>query len=88
LGVTLHAVARAGAAFGRKALVTGSGPIGVLVADSARLAGAAEIAVTDLYDEALAIASRMGASTGNGSGSSSFTVESNNPELHHRSLFA
>jgi len=61
LGVTLHAVARAGAILGRKVLVTGSGPIGVLVAASARLAGAAEIMVTDLYDEALAIASRMGA---------------------------
>jgi L-idonate 5-dehydrogenase len=61
LGVTLHAVARAGAILGRKVLVTGSGPIGVLVAASARLAGAAEIVVTDLYDEALEIASRMGA---------------------------
>jgi L-idonate 5-dehydrogenase len=61
LGVTLHAVAKAGAILGRKVLVTGSGPIGVLVAASARLAGAAEIVVTDLFDEALAIASRMGA---------------------------
>jgi L-idonate 5-dehydrogenase len=61
LGVALHAVSRAGAILGRKVLVTGSGPIGVLVAASARLAGAAEIVVTDLYDEALAIASRMGA---------------------------
>jgi L-idonate 5-dehydrogenase len=61
LGVTLHAVARAGAILGRKVLVTGSGPIGVLTAASARLAGAAEIVVTDLFDEALAIASRMGA---------------------------
>jgi threonine dehydrogenase-like Zn-dependent dehydrogenase len=59
LRVTLHAVAAAGAMLGRKVLVTGSGPIGVLVAASARLAGAAEIVVTDLYDEALAIASRM-----------------------------
>jgi L-idonate 5-dehydrogenase len=61
LGVTLHAVARAGAILGRKVLVTGSGPIGVLVTASARLAGAAEIVVSDLFDEALAIASRMGA---------------------------
>ena len=61
LGVTLHAAARAGAILGRKVIVTGSGPIGVLVAASARLAGAAEIVVTDLFDEALAIASRMGA---------------------------
>jgi L-idonate 5-dehydrogenase len=61
LGVTLHAVARAGAMLGRNVLVTGSGPIGVLVAASARLAGAAEIVVTDLFDEALQIAKRMGA---------------------------
>jgi L-idonate 5-dehydrogenase len=61
LGVTLHAVARAGAVLGRKVLVTGSGPIGVLVAASARLAGASEVVVTDLFDEALAIAGRMGA---------------------------
>jgi L-idonate 5-dehydrogenase len=33
----------------------------VLVAASARLAGAVKIVVTDLFDEALAIASRMGA---------------------------
>jgi threonine dehydrogenase-like Zn-dependent dehydrogenase len=46
---------------GRKVLVTGSGPIGVLVAASARLAGASEVVVTDLFDEALAIAGRMGA---------------------------
>jgi L-idonate 5-dehydrogenase len=46
---------------GRNVLVTGSGPIGVLVAASARLAGAAEIVVTDLFDEALQIAKRMGA---------------------------
>jgi L-idonate 5-dehydrogenase len=61
LGVTLHRVARAGPILGRKILVTGSGPIGALVAASARLAGASEVVVTDLFDEALAIASRMGA---------------------------
>ena len=33
----------------------------MLLASSARLAGATEIVVTDLFDEALAIASRMGA---------------------------
>jgi L-idonate 5-dehydrogenase len=52
LGVTLHAVARAGAMLGRKVLITGSGPIGVLVAASARLAGAAEIVVTGYFDVA------------------------------------
>ena len=59
--VTLHAVARAGNLLGRRVFVTGSGPIGVLVVAAARLAGAAEIVVTDLFDEPLAIAERMGA---------------------------
>jgi L-idonate 5-dehydrogenase len=42
-------------------LVTGSGPIGVLVTAACRLAGAADVVVTDLCDEALAIALAMGA---------------------------
>jgi len=61
LAVTLHAVARAGAVLGRRALITGAGPIGVLAVSAARLAGAAEIVVTDLFDEPLEIARRMGA---------------------------
>jgi L-idonate 5-dehydrogenase len=61
LAVTLHAVSRGGKVLGRRVLVTGAGPIGVLVVASARLAGAAEIVVTDLFDEPLAIAERMGA---------------------------
>src|SRR5260370_34112934 len=48
LGVTLHAVARAGAILGRKGLVTGSGPIAGLGAASARLPAAAVCVVTDL----------------------------------------
>ncbi len=60
--VALHAVARGGNLLGRRVLVTGSGPIGVLVVAAARLAGASEIVVTDLFDEPLAIAERMGAS--------------------------
>jgi len=61
LAVTLHAVSRGGKVLGRRVLVTGAGPIGVLVVAAARLAGAAEIVVTDLFDEALAVAERMGA---------------------------
>jgi L-idonate 5-dehydrogenase len=61
LAVTLHAVSRAGNVLGRRVLVTGAGPIGVLVVAAARLAGAAEIVVTDLFDEPLTIAERMGA---------------------------
>jgi L-idonate 5-dehydrogenase len=61
LAVTLHAVARAGNLLGRRVLVTGAGPIGVLVVAAARLAGAAHIVVTDLFDEPLRIAEQMGA---------------------------
>lgn len=59
--VTLHAVVRAGNLLGRRVLVTGSGPIGVLVVAAARLAGAAQIVVTDLFSEPLKIAEKMGA---------------------------
>lgn len=61
LAVALHAVTRAGPLLGSRVLVTGSGPIGVLVAAACRLAGAAEVIVTDLFDEALAVALAMGA---------------------------
>ncbi len=61
LAVTLHAVRRAGALLGKRALVTGSGPIGVLAVVSARRAGAAEIVVTDVADGALRFAREIGA---------------------------
>ena len=61
LSVCLHATRRAGEMLGKRVLVTGSGPIGTLCVLAARSAGAAEIVVTDLSDEALAFASRVGA---------------------------
>lgn len=61
LAVCLHAVTRAGPLLGRRVLVTGAGPIGLLTAAAARLAGAAEIVVTDIVDAPLAIARVMGA---------------------------
>lgn len=61
LAVTLHATARAGGMVGRRVLVTGCGPIGVLAILSARAAGAAEIVATDLSDFTLGIAARVGA---------------------------
>lgn len=59
--VCLHAVKRAGALLGRRVLVTGSGPIGVLTVVAARAAGAAEIVVTDVADGPLPTALAMGA---------------------------
>ncbi len=61
LAVTLHATKRAGDMLGKRILVTGCGPIGVLSILAARRAGAAEIVATDLSDFTLALAQKMGA---------------------------
>ncbi|MGL5010528.1 MAG: L-idonate 5-dehydrogenase [Paracoccaceae bacterium] len=61
LAVTLHATARAGQMLGKRVLVTGCGPIGILSILAARRAGAAEIIATDLSDFTLAIARKAGA---------------------------
>ncbi|MDH4442751.1 MAG: L-idonate 5-dehydrogenase [Rhizobium sp.] len=61
LAVTLHATRRAGEMLGKRVLVTGCGPIGVLSILSARRAGAKEIVATDLSDFTLAMAKAAGA---------------------------
>lgn len=61
LAVTLHATARAGQMLGKRVLVTGCGPIGMLAILAARRAGAAEIIATDLSDFTLAMARNVGA---------------------------
>lgn len=61
LAVTLHAARRAGELLGKRVLVTGCGPIGLLSILSARLAGAGEIVATDLSDFTLDMARRCGA---------------------------
>ncbi len=61
LAVALHAVAQAGEVRGRRALVTGFGPIGGVVLLALRHAGAAEVTVTEVVDEPLAFARRLGA---------------------------
>jgi L-idonate 5-dehydrogenase len=63
LSVGLHAVSRAGALSGKRVLVTGSGPIGLLTTRAARHAGALEIVATDIADRPLEVArGQMGAS--------------------------
>lgn len=61
LAVTLHATRRAGNLFGKRVLVTGCGPIGVLSILAARRAGAVEIVATDLSDFTLSVARKVGA---------------------------
>ena len=61
LSVCLHAVRRAGQMMGARVLVTGCGPIGLLTILAARRAGAAEIIATDISDNSLAMAKKVGA---------------------------
>ena len=61
LAVCLHAARLAGELEGRRVLVTGAGPIGVLTTAVARAAGASEVVTTDLQGFALDVARRMGA---------------------------
>lgn len=61
LSVCLHAVRRAGEMLGKRVLVTGCGPIGLLIILAARRAGASEIVATDLSDNALEYAKQVGA---------------------------
>ncbi|MEV8539605.1 NAD(P)-dependent alcohol dehydrogenase [Streptomyces sp. NPDC051572] len=61
LAVAVWAVRRAEVAFGHRVLITGAGPIGILVAQVARAAGATEVIVTDVNDARLAQARELGA---------------------------
>jgi len=61
LSVCLHATRRAGEMLGKRVLVTGCGPIGLLIILVARRAGATEIVATDLSENALAHAKSAGA---------------------------
>lgn len=61
LSVVLHAAKRAGDLMGKRVLVTGCGPIGMLAVMVARAAGAAQIVATDVTPFTLAKAQEVGA---------------------------
>lgn len=61
LSVVLHAAKQAGALVGKRVLVTGCGPIGLLAVLVARAAGAAQIVATDITDFTLQMARAVGA---------------------------
>ncbi|HEY3562083.1 MAG TPA: L-idonate 5-dehydrogenase [Kribbella sp.] len=63
LSVAIHAVRQAGegAVDGKRVLVTGAGPIGLLVVAALRRAGAGEVIATDLQEYPLELAREVGA---------------------------
>lgn len=61
LAVAVHAVRRFGEVEGKKVAVLGAGPIGNLVAQSAKALGAETVMVTDVSDYRLELAKRCGA---------------------------
>jgi len=59
--VALHALKRAGAGFiGQVVVIFGAGPIGLMVAQWARMMGAAQIILFDLIPQKLAMAEKLG----------------------------
>ena len=61
LSVVLHGFNRAGSVAGKRVLVTGCGPIGALCVLVAQAKGAAQVVVTDVIDNVLDIAQKIGA---------------------------
>jgi L-iditol 2-dehydrogenase len=61
LSVGIHACRRGDVGTGDTVLVAGAGPIGLLVMEAARAAGATDVIVTDVVDEKLAFARERGA---------------------------
>ncbi|MDN5314194.1 MAG: L-iditol 2-dehydrogenase [Clostridiales bacterium] len=61
LAVTVHAAKRAGDVAGKKIVVMGAGPIGILLIQTLKAFGAAEIIATDISDFRLDLAKKSGA---------------------------
>jgi len=61
LSVAIWATRKAGTGVGDRVLVTGAGPVGLLVAQVVRAAGATEVVLSDVVPERLAAAPRFGA---------------------------
>lgn len=61
LAVTVHACRKAGDVKGKKVVVLGAGPIGILLCQSLKAFGALEVMITDVSDYRLEIAKECGA---------------------------
>lgn len=60
LSVAIHGVRRAGELAGKRVLIAGAGPIGMLLAIAARRVGASFVGITDIVDEPLRLAREAG----------------------------
>jgi L-iditol 2-dehydrogenase len=74
LSVSIAAIDRVRAKFGKSLLITGSGPIGLLCVAVARAAGVHPIVITDVQESRLEYAKKMGATT-------TYTIVPGKPEL-------
>ncbi|KAA9396586.1 NAD(P)-dependent alcohol dehydrogenase [Haloarcula sp. CBA1130] len=61
LSVGIHACRRGSVGTGDTVLITGAGPIGLMILEAARATGATDVIMTDVVDEKLAFAEERGA---------------------------
>ena len=61
LSVAIHSCKRSGVTVGSKVFITGAGPIGILGLMAAKAYGATKIVITDLNEERLKLAKKLGA---------------------------
>ena len=61
LAVGVHACRRAGVCIGKRVLICGAGPIGLVNLLTAKAMGASEVVITDIADNRLEVAKSMGA---------------------------
>jgi len=61
LAVGVHACRRAGVSLGKRVLICGAGPIGLVNLLTAKAMGASEVIITDIMDNRLEVAKSMGA---------------------------
>ncbi|KAK5983412.1 Sorbitol dehydrogenase [Trichostrongylus colubriformis] len=61
LSVAVHTCRRSGVQMGQRVLIQGAGPIGTLCMMTARALGAAQVVITDLNQERLDLATKLGA---------------------------
>jgi len=61
LAVGVHACRRAGVSLGKRVLICGAGPIGLVNLLTAQAMGASEVVITDITDNRLEVAKSMGA---------------------------